>query len=63
DSFEYEGVNFLPEECWSPHASKVHQLGWEKALAGQFADPLTLQPTYIRRPEAEEKWKQRKPKK
>ncbi|MHC4664735.1 MAG: tRNA (adenosine(37)-N6)-threonylcarbamoyltransferase complex dimerization subunit type 1 TsaB [Planctomycetota bacterium] len=57
DSFEYEGVNFLPEECWSPHASKVHQLGWEKALAGQFAGPLTLQPTYIRRPEAEEKWR------
>ncbi|MHC4185253.1 MAG: tRNA (adenosine(37)-N6)-threonylcarbamoyltransferase complex dimerization subunit type 1 TsaB [Planctomycetota bacterium] len=60
ESLEYEGVGFLPEECWSPHASKVHQLGWEKALAGQFADPLTLQPTYIRRPEAEEKWKQRK---
>ncbi|MHC4239097.1 MAG: hypothetical protein ACYSUC_04990 [Planctomycetota bacterium] len=27
ESLEYEGVGFLPEECWSPHASKVHQLG------------------------------------
>jgi tRNA A37 threonylcarbamoyladenosine modification protein TsaB len=59
EAFECEGVAFLPEDYWSPHASKVHQLGWQMSLKGQFADPLTLQPLYIRRPEAEEKWKQR----
>ena len=29
-------------------------------LNGQFADPLTLKPIYLRRPEAEEKWHQGK---
>jgi len=59
EAFECEGVAFLPEDYWSPHASKVHQLGWQMAQKGLFTDPLTLQPLYIRRPEAEEKWKQR----
>jgi tRNA threonylcarbamoyladenosine biosynthesis protein TsaB len=62
DAFNSDSIHFLPEKYWKPCAAKVHLLGWEKALAGQFADPLTLQPTYIRRPEAEEKWKQRKAK-
>jgi hypothetical protein len=26
------------------------------ACEGQFADPIMLKPTYLRRPEAEEKW-------
>jgi tRNA threonylcarbamoyladenosine biosynthesis protein TsaB len=60
DAFKAEGVHFLPEDYWNPKASKVHQLGWKKALSDQFADPLTLEPTYIRRPEAEEKWQQYK---
>ena len=59
DAFKCEGVAFIPEDYWSPQASKVHQLGWQMSLKRQFADPLTLQPAYIRRPEAEEKWKQR----
>jgi tRNA threonylcarbamoyladenosine biosynthesis protein TsaB len=60
DAFKCEGVAFLPEDCWSPHASRVHQLGWQMSLKGEFTDPLTLQPLYLRRPEAEEKWGQRK---
>ncbi|MHC4619500.1 MAG: tRNA (adenosine(37)-N6)-threonylcarbamoyltransferase complex dimerization subunit type 1 TsaB [Planctomycetota bacterium] len=60
DAFKAEGVHFLPEDYWSPKASKVHQLGWQIALKERFADPLTLEPTYIRRPEAEEKWYQHK---
>jgi tRNA threonylcarbamoyladenosine biosynthesis protein TsaB len=55
EAFKHANIQFLPEDYWVPRASKVHQLGWEKALKGEFADPLTLQPTYIRRPEAEEK--------
>lgn len=51
DKFETEGICFFDEEFWSPRASKVHQLGREKALAGEFADPLTLTPNYLMRPE------------
>ena len=50
DKFEAEGIKFLPERYWNPAAVKVHSLGWEKALAGGFADPLTLTPIYLRRP-------------
>jgi tRNA threonylcarbamoyladenosine biosynthesis protein TsaB len=60
DAFKCEGVDFLPEDYWSPHASRVHQLGRQMSLKGEFADPLTLGPLYLRRPEAEEKWGQRK---
>ena len=60
DEFKAEGIHFLPQEYWSPRAAKVHLLGYKKAMAGQFADPLTLQPTYLRRPQAEEKWQQHK---
>jgi len=58
--FQADGVRTLPEQYWSAQAKNVYILGWELAKAGEFADPLTLQPTYIRRPEAEEKWQQRK---
>lgn len=54
--FDTPGIRFLDEQYWSPRASKVHLLGWRSALADNFADPLTLTPAYIRRPEAEEKW-------
>src|SRR4030042_2453735 len=36
DKFEGEGIRFLDERYWNPRAEKVHNLGWEKALAGQF---------------------------
>jgi tRNA threonylcarbamoyladenosine biosynthesis protein TsaB len=57
DKFKAEGVRFLDEQYWIPRAEKVHMLGWKMACAGQFADPLMLQPKYMRRPEAEEKCK------
>ncbi len=55
DKFEADGIRFLDERYWSPRAKKVYKLGWQKALAGQFADPLTLQPKYLRRPDIKEK--------
>jgi tRNA threonylcarbamoyladenosine biosynthesis protein TsaB len=55
DKFKADGIRFLDERYWNPRAEKVHLLGWEKALAGQFADPLILQPTYLRRPDIKEK--------
>lgn len=51
DRFRGEGIRFLDAKYWSPRASNVHLLGWQKALAGQFADPLTLQPYYLRKPD------------
>lgn len=51
DKFKAEGVHFFDKEYWSPNASNVHLLCWKKALAGQFADPLTLTPNYLLRPE------------
>jgi tRNA threonylcarbamoyladenosine biosynthesis protein TsaB len=59
NKFQAEGTIVLDEKYWSPQARKVHALGYQLALAGKFADPLKLTPTYIRRPEAEEKWQQR----
>lgn len=51
DRFEGDGVFVLDEQYWSPQANKVHLLGWQKALNGQFADPLTLTPNYLRKPD------------
>jgi len=49
--FKTDGVRFLDEKYWSPRAEKVHSLGWQMALSGQFADPLTLTPNYLLRPD------------
>ncbi|MHC4158796.1 MAG: tRNA (adenosine(37)-N6)-threonylcarbamoyltransferase complex dimerization subunit type 1 TsaB [Planctomycetota bacterium] len=51
DKFKAEGICFLDERYWRPKAAKVHLLGWEKARKGRFADPLTLQPAYLQRPD------------
>jgi len=50
EEFAVEGVAILPESCWSPRAANVHRLGWQKAHAGLFADPLALTPFYLRGP-------------
>jgi tRNA threonylcarbamoyladenosine biosynthesis protein TsaB len=47
DKFKANGVKFLDERYWSPQAEKVHLLGYEMALAGQFAEALTLKPEYL----------------
>jgi len=60
DKFKADGIKFLDDATWYPKAAKVHLLGWEKAQAGEFADPLTLQPNYLRTPEVKQKKKQRK---
>ncbi len=57
DKFKAEGIRFLDERYWIPRAEKVHMLGWKMACAGQFADPVTLQPKYLRKPDVKEKQK------
>jgi tRNA A37 threonylcarbamoyladenosine modification protein TsaB len=49
DKFKADTVRLLDEKYWSPRASKVHLLGWKKALKNQFAEPLTLTPNYLLR--------------
>lgn len=51
------GILVTPEDLWRARASVVVQLGHAMARRGEFADPLTLSPIYIRIPEAEEKWR------
>lgn len=43
------------QEIWIARAAVVARLGHVMALRGEFADPYTLTPLYIRLPEAEEK--------
>jgi tRNA threonylcarbamoyladenosine biosynthesis protein TsaB len=50
-------VILTPEASWRARAAVVAALGRAMASTHAFADPLTLTPLYIRRPEAEEKWK------
>jgi tRNA threonylcarbamoyl adenosine modification protein YeaZ len=49
DKFETGGIEFFDESLWTPKASLVHRIGWEKALCGQFAEPMSLVPFYIQR--------------
>jgi len=51
DKFKADTVRFIDEKYWSPRASKVHLLGWKKALTNQFENPLTLTPNYLLRPD------------
>jgi tRNA threonylcarbamoyladenosine biosynthesis protein TsaB len=48
-------VHITDESLWRPRASTVARLGWRMARNGEFTDAISLSPTYIRRPEAEEK--------
>jgi len=50
DKFAAGGLYILPEKYWSPQASMVHALGYQKAQAGLFADAPTLTPFYLRGP-------------
>ena len=53
-----EGASIIatPPETWRARAAAVAAIGYPLARAGVFADPFTLTPIYIRKPEAEEKF-------
>jgi tRNA threonylcarbamoyladenosine biosynthesis protein TsaB len=51
DKFKADTVRFMDEKYWSPRASSVLLLGWEKALKNKFENPLTLTPNYLLRPD------------
>ncbi|MGB2984947.1 MAG: tRNA (adenosine(37)-N6)-threonylcarbamoyltransferase complex dimerization subunit type 1 TsaB [Phycisphaerae bacterium] len=56
---EASGLPILPELLYPPRAGTVYRLGLARARQGEFSKPRTLIPTYVRLPEAEEKWQQR----
>jgi tRNA threonylcarbamoyladenosine biosynthesis protein TsaB len=54
-------ISILPEAFWQPKASAVFSLGRAKAKVGDFADPLSLVPTYIRKALDEDSPPKKKP--
>ncbi len=52
EKFNVPGLKILEQKYWSPSARNVYKLGWEKIKKGIFADPLTLTPKYLRKPDA-----------
>jgi tRNA threonylcarbamoyladenosine biosynthesis protein TsaB len=54
-----ESVVELDKSLWPGQAATVHRLGYAMAQQGQFADPNTLLPIYIRLPEAEEVYRKK----
>jgi tRNA threonylcarbamoyladenosine biosynthesis protein TsaB len=52
-------VVVTPADSWRARAAAVAKVGWRLAQAGAFADPITLLPIYVRKPEAEEKFEAR----
>ena len=55
------GFDLAPEDLWDVRPSVVARLGRQMHARGEFADPLRLEPVYIRPPEAEELWQRRHP--
>lgn len=53
---EAQGVVITPSDTWRGSASAVARLGAALAREGKFADPYRLEPVYVRKPEAEEKY-------
>jgi len=54
-SFAGRGIYILDEEYWLPRAEMVHLLGWAGAQRGEFAEPVSLAPKYLRRPDVKVK--------
>ena len=52
-----EKAVFASPEKTVPSPANVASLGMKKALRGEFSEPVSLVPVYIRRSEAEVKWK------
>ncbi len=54
------GLDLLPEEFWRPDARQVLAVGRQLAAARQFCKPDQIIPTYLRPPECEEVYEQRR---
>jgi len=56
-ALEGDDVAITDKTHWRPKASNVLKLGWQLAQQGLHVDYNHLTPTYIRLPEAEERWR------
>lgn len=63
EAVEASGLTILAESLYPPRAEVVYRLGAVRAAEGRFTDRRSLIPTYVRPPEAEEKWEERHKKK
>jgi tRNA threonylcarbamoyladenosine biosynthesis protein TsaB len=54
-------ITVLPEEYWQPKASAVFALGRRQAKAGNFSDPVSLVPIYLRKALDEDSPPKKKP--
>jgi tRNA threonylcarbamoyladenosine biosynthesis protein TsaB len=54
-----ENALFAPRSAVLPSAAAVAEIGLEMLRTGSQADPDSLAPRYIRRPEAEVAWEKR----
>ena len=54
-------VRIAPPHLRMPRAAGVAMLGLRKLAAGEKADPMSLEPVYVRRSEAEVLWEKRHP--
>ncbi len=59
DALKAEGVEVAAESLCCPGARAVCKIGWEMGRRGEFSDPASLAPTYLRVPEAQELWNKR----
>jgi tRNA threonylcarbamoyladenosine biosynthesis protein TsaB len=50
-----EGITHAPQELWIPAAPVIAELGLRAAQRGELADPVMLEPLYLRPSEAEQK--------
>lgn len=60
DAFSAEGLEVLPENLWRSKAVNVGLLGEKAYLIGERTPPESIEPLYLRLPEAEEKWAARR---
>jgi len=57
EAFKRPGFEAMPESQWRPRATSLGLLGEKSYLIGERTDVATLEPLYLRVPEAEEKWR------
>ena len=48
EKFRSSGIDVLDEKYWNPLPQNLHLIGWKKAQACQFAEPMTLVPAYLK---------------
>ena len=60
DQIQAAGLTVLPVDCWLPDARQVLIVGARRAAAEQFCAPAEIVPHYLRPPECEEVYEQRR---